>query len=335
MMIGAGAHLDEAISDGHTSLHFSSAKGCCQVMAALIEAGANVNSRGPAGITPLYAAAWEGKVAAVTVLLRAEADPLLTRVDPSGRLFTPLDAAAQNGHADVVHELVRLVGMGGLGGASAGERALRLSGQHRHLNVMAILTTAGVVDTGSALCGAAGFGNEACMKFLLKQEQKGKQGKSRGRAYADAQDNVGRTPLLLSIAGCRSSSPRIVRLLINAGADTASAVLLTNSTKLVMRNITPLATTEFYLRERKVEGKDATKEQMHQLQAIRRLLLRVEAVHADSWVWPNRALESILATKVMAKAKTSSNTATPLAAVLPTLRLTATRRGALLAALFR
>lgn len=121
------------------------------------------------------------KVVAITVLLRAKADPLWTR-DPSGRFFTPLDAATRNGHSGVVRELIRPVGMGGLRGASADEKALRLAGQHRHSTVMAVLTDAGLVDTGRALRGAAGFGDEASAKFLLKQEQKRRGGNSRGRA---------------------------------------------------------------------------------------------------------------------------------------------------------
>lgn len=46
-------------------------------MAALIEAGANVNaSAGPGGSTPMYAAAWEGTLAAIAILLFG---PRLTR----------------------------------------------------------------------------------------------------------------------------------------------------------------------------------------------------------------------------------------------------------------
>lgn len=33
----------------------------------------------------------------------------------------------------------------------------------------------------------------------------------------------------------------------------------------------------------------ATEEYLHRLEAIRRLLLRVEAVHAVSWLWPSDA----------------------------------------------
>lgn len=39
------------------------------------------------------------------------------------------------------------------------------------------------------------------------------------------------------------------------------------------------------LREKTLLGENATKEQLNGLEGIRRLLLRVEAVHATSWLW--------------------------------------------------
>ena len=49
---------------------------------------------------------------AVKVLIRAKADPLLT-TSQSGKTFVPLDVAAQDGHIEVVRELVQKHGIEG------------------------------------------------------------------------------------------------------------------------------------------------------------------------------------------------------------------------------
>lgn len=138
--------------------------------------------------------------------------------------------------------------------------------------------------------------------------------------------------MLISFAGCRSCPPKIVRLPIDAEADATSAVRLTDLKRLVSvtTRLSP-ATMTFYLREQRVDGKDAPKEQMHQLQAVRYLMLGAEVAHAVSWAWPNHAPDSsILVAEGMTRANMSSKTKSPLTTMLPTLRLRATRRGALL-----
>lgn len=151
-------------------------------MKALLEAGANPNSRGLCQDTPLvYAAAGGGHLEAVRVL-RANADPVLAVVEePGGRaaqkFYAPLDLAAMGGHADVVRELILQVGVDGCGGESRGAQALGLAAANCFSNcadVMAILT-AGVVDTGEALCNAARRGNEEAVRFLLQRHQQSKK----------------------------------------------------------------------------------------------------------------------------------------------------------------
>lgn len=63
----------------------------------------------------------------------------------------PLDAAAENGHSDVARELIQQCGIDGCGGDTRGVSALKLAAQQQHLDFMALLTGAGVVDTGAAL----------------------------------------------------------------------------------------------------------------------------------------------------------------------------------------
>lgn len=60
-------------------------------------------------------------------------------------------------------------GIEGCGGASGGVDALNPAAQDQHLEVMATLTNAGVVDTGVALLAAAENGREGAVKFLLQQ----------------------------------------------------------------------------------------------------------------------------------------------------------------------
>ncbi|CAN0364149.1 unnamed protein product, partial [Ectocarpus sp. 8 AP-2014] len=109
MLVDAGAPV-EAATTQHlcTPLHFAADNGCAASVTTLLKAGAHVNSRRSDGATPLYTAAWKGNVDAARLLLLAKADPLLTTVpDPSGKTFLPLDAAAENGHPEVVNELIR------------------------------------------------------------------------------------------------------------------------------------------------------------------------------------------------------------------------------------
>lgn len=85
---------------GHTPLHLAAGEGFCEGMVALIDVGANVNSRLNNGATPLHLSASCGKLEAVNILLWAKANPLL----PVG-ISLPFDVAAQEGHLGVMHEL--------------------------------------------------------------------------------------------------------------------------------------------------------------------------------------------------------------------------------------
>ncbi|CAB1113190.1 unnamed protein product [Ectocarpus sp. CCAP 1310/34] len=332
MLVEAGAPV-EATTTQHlcTPLHYAADNGCAASVTTLLEAGANLNSRRSDGATPLYTAAWKGNVDAARLLLLAKADPLLTTVpDPSGRTFLPLDAAAENGHPEVVNELIRQVGIDGCGGSSGGVRALQQAAQFKNLNIMVILTNAGVVDTGLALVVAAGYGGETPLKFLLEQARARKTMDE--AAYVNTRDRGGVTPLLWGIQHYR---PRVVRLLVEAGADTTSPVAVRNQLGGDDVSITPLGLTMNPVRDKvKVVGRGpASPEQLHKLEAIRRLLLRVEAVHAVSWLWP-----SDISTITRAAARgTDRTTAISTAVTLPMLvtRRRARGRKVPLAALLR
>lgn len=334
ILVDAGANIEGQTSDGCTPLHVAAYEGHPEVMRVLIEAGANPNSRIADGSTPMYSAAFKGHTEAVRILIRAKASPRFVVTSPSGNRFVPLDMAAQYGHSGVVRELLREHGIRGCAGETGGIRALRGAAQEQHVGVMAMLAEAGVADAGGqALVVAAEFGCEASVKFLIGLQEKRREA-DRVAYVSDTLDPFGRTPVLSSIdvSPERSCSPRIVRMLIDAGAATSAVARITNMLGQVEFNDTPLGITERILRERKIYGRDATAKQLHKLEAVRRLLLRVAAVRAASWLWP-RDRSGVLAL-AGGKGK-SAKTETPLATMLPVLRQRARRHTALLAPLFR
>ncbi|CAM9239848.1 unnamed protein product [Ectocarpus sp. 13 AM-2016] len=334
ILVDAGADIEGQTSDGCTPLHVAAYEGHPVVMRVLIEAGANPNSRISDGSTPMYSAAFKGHTEAVRILIRAKANPRFVVTSPSGNSFVPLDMAAQYGHAGVVRELLREHGIRGCAGVTGGVRALRGAAKEQHVGVMAILAEAGVADAGGqALVVAAEFGREASVKFLIGLQEKRREA-ARVSYVSDTHDPYGRTPVLsgIDVSPERSCSPRIVRMLIDAGAATSGVARITNMLGEVAFNGTPLSITERILRERKMYGQDATVEQLRKLEAVRRLLLQVAAVRAVSWLWPSDCSDTLALPEGKA---TASKAETPLAMILPALRRRTRKRTALLAPLFR
>ena len=337
-LVEAGADLEAQDTAGCRPLHLAADEGHSEVMAALIEAGANIDSCTRDGQTPLFVAASQGQMIAVKELLQAGANSLLGAT-LSGIDFLPLDSAAFGGHSCVVRELIEQRGIQGCGGGSGGVHALRVAASRPHVGVMVILMDSGVVDTGIALVSAAEWAHEAAVKFLLQRRRL--EGSPAGLiGYVNSCDEYGVTPLFRSISFGEDSngvlqliSPRIVQLLVDAGADTTKALRATDAEGIVFNCGTPLAYTIQNLRRKEAGEKDLTTEQLHRLEAVRRLLLRVEAVRAVSWQWH---IDASVAKRVgrggMSKAETSSP---PLRLVLPILRRRVKRRGLVLSTIFR
>lgn len=344
-LVKAGAEVDVKTSCGLTPLHYASQKGCCsEVVAVLIEAGASVDSRDREGWTPLNLAASGGHLDDLKQLLRANANPLLAGIDSEGCELVPLDSAARFGHLEVVRELIRQVGIEGCGGDSGGLSALENAAENGHVDIMAMLADAGVVDTGKVLVNAARQSWEAEVKFLLQRRQlEGSPTDLVG--YVHSLDEYDATPLFNTIDGFDNSSDsphhlisaRVVRLLIDAGADTSAAVRVMNEagSEDVYFDGTPLAFTIDCLANKRVGGeKGATEEQMFRLEAVRRLLLRVEAVHAVSWLWHKEPIMvGCAAGGPNVTARETSASGAQMASMLPILRR---RRGTvILGPLFR
>lgn len=339
VLLSAGAYMESTTSSlNSTSLHLAAQRGHLEVVRELINAGANTNCRRSDGATPLISAATKGHVRIIRELLRAKADPLLVMGDPPpGHTYSPLDVGAQHGHPGVVRELIEQVGIERCGGPSGGRNALFLAAHEEGLESMALLADAGVVDadTGAILHHTVEYGREKAVKFLIQQRGGGTTDTG---PYVNRKDYLGMPTLLKSIYGdipTKLAQPRIVRLLVDAGADTSSAVLLTgNLTGNALGggfdfNDTPLAATNRIIRAKK--GAGDPEKQKHRLEAIRRLLLQVPAVHAVSWVWPSGVTRNGHA----AAEGTLSPLGTTLLGTLPVLRRRARRRGAVLAPLFR
>ena len=332
MLMEAGADLEAASDLGGTPLHVAAENGHSQVMSVLVESGANLNSRTVKGATPLCLAAREGRVDAVQMLLHAKADPLLASRDETALAKSPLEIAVIFGHSEVVRELIQQVGIEGCGGESGGIVALAAATLAQRVDIMATLTSAGVVDNGESLVWAARLGKEASAKFLLQQLE----GKTSNNGPCVNDRVYLGEPLIRAIGfgGSSSPSPRIVRLLVDAGADTASAVAITSGGVFgpVLFEKTPMTVATGMLRDKKIGEEDATAEQLHKLERIRRLLLQVEAAHAVSFLWPSDTPFVVPTAEGTRKTKTAS---TPLRMMLPLLRRGAGARRVLLATLFR
>lgn len=338
LLLEAEADVEAITEEGGTPLHHAIARGNPHVAKLLIEAGANVDARQPSGQTPLYLACSAGDVESVTALLRGNADPLLATTDSSsGIRFTPLEAAAAKGHSKTVLELIQHVGIEGCGGESGGgvERALDCAAHHQHVNVMAVLMGAGVVDTGSALRTALLNGREGSVKFLLQQQTEENIGPYVNNSGIDGFE----MPLLFCIMSVvphkvliRAS--RTARLLVGAGANPSAAAPATNPGGIVSSHRTPITMVAFHLAQKKFDGKAIPEEQLHALEAIRRVMLQAEAIRALSWLWPSDVPIDVHTAEGTRGVMTTS---TPLTLMVPIMRRRAGRaaRVVLLRALFR
>ena len=334
-LVRAGADTEARRDNDATPLHMAVQNGHLQVMKALIKGGANVDSRMADRRTPLALAARDGRLGAVRELLRAKANPFLSIQQVCGGEIVPLDTAAAAGHSDVVRELIQELGLGGCSGPRGGQTTLTAAAIGQNVDIMDILTSAGMVDDMQALYHATARGKEKSVKFLLQQRQK-ENGSLFG--YVNNPDPRGVTALsgIFDAAFCGlPCSPKVLRLLVEAHADTTSVICLPIKESASHKG-TPLALVNRCLREKKEGGKATTKEQLGRLEGVRRLLLQVNAVHATSWLWGKGAPYIRRPVQYAGRtATTAAVTGTSLAATLPVLRLRATRHGVLVAPLLR
>jgi ankyrin repeat protein len=182
--LDAGAEVDARGPDGQTAMHFSAESDSSAIVSELIDRGATVNARSADGQSPLHRAAAAGAVEALRVILNSgsfvdqtddkgwtglyrasEAGRLNTvellldagaEVDPPSGSPTPLAAAVQQGHQDVVERLLKAganptLNRGGLTvretGASASNSALIIASETPERNECLKL----LLSTGAAI----------------------------------------------------------------------------------------------------------------------------------------------------------------------------------------
>lgn len=201
LLVESGAEIEASTWMGATPLHVASDEGHSEVVRALCEAGADVDTRKADRSTPLISAVIRGHANSTRELLRAKANPLSVKPNAVGKNFTPLDAAALHGRAEVTRELITQVSIiRGCAGPSGGVDALEVAAQGQHVEILAMLTGAGVVDPGIALNVAADCGHEAAVKFLLQAQSHIKRRITTGQAsYVNILDAHGASPLIGSI----------------------------------------------------------------------------------------------------------------------------------------
>jgi ankyrin repeat protein len=103
-LLKAGAKTDLANHNGATPLWLAATHGDAAVIQALLKGGADANEQLPLGRRPLMLAARSGSVATVRALLDRGADVNATETE---RGTTALMQAADQGHADVLQELLK------------------------------------------------------------------------------------------------------------------------------------------------------------------------------------------------------------------------------------
>eukprot|EP00903_Cladosiphon_okamuranus_P012471 g11679.t1 len=137
----------------------------------------------------------------------------------------------------------------------------------------------------------------------------------------------------------------IMELLIKAAVVDTGVALLTaaacgpdddcNGSGMVVIHYTPQALAEFSPRCKTMGGTETTEKRLHGLEAARRLLMRVEAVHAVPWLRAEGVASVTHAAAEGGRGGATTTIATPLTSVLPILRRRAGRPRVLLSALHR
>lgn len=309
-----------------TPLMHGAYHGSPQVIEALLKGGANVWVVADGGFTALHVASQQGTITAARLLLRAGADLHATA---SGG-YSALHVASGNGHVAVMRVLIEAGANINARLPSTGETPLYTAATKGHVGSIKMLLFAKAnalfvtIDSGmkaTPLDVAAHYGHANVVRELLQQLGiKGCGGHHAGRNAFTANIN-GRC------------SPRIAQLLVDAGMDTATPIRIALAPGgRVYEDALLLDHANRRLRENNIGGRDATQEQLTGLEGIRRLLMRVEAVHAVSWLWSADSASTARAARAARKCKTPSPSVVN---TLPILRRRAAKPGLLLRPMFR
>ena len=120
--------------EGGTPLHVSAKHGCINMAEVLIHYGADVNAKNEGHITPFHKAARHGSIEMMELLL-ANGGDLDAQCVPPVR-FTPLFIAAKENHLDAVTFLLE---RGAFPDSGYGMRAIHFAVRHGNLEMLQIL----------------------------------------------------------------------------------------------------------------------------------------------------------------------------------------------------
>lgn len=279
LLVSSGARLQAVDKEGRTPLLVATAYGMVQAVDVLARRGSDVNFRASDGLTPLHCAVRQKRLDIVKVLLHARAD-LTLRFDK----LTPLESALSLDSMDIADEIMRCANLDNhLGNVIfKGEEVLQAVAFNDVPGAIPQIFNAGVRDTdGVALCLAVSKRSESCVKALLKQYSDSHFRHAQRYVNGARIDGVGW--LSHALRGDKPSA-RIVRLLVNAGADTTSTI----GSKWEGRPAFESNPTQCVATALEADSKEPGVEEAHlwQLKRILQLFHQVPAVHATSWLWP-------------------------------------------------
>ena len=184
------------------------------------------------------------------------------------------DKAAADGNCDGIRAMLSL-GLDLCGGISRGVKAMGQAASKGHVEVMQILTDAGVKDTGTCFVIATQRTKRDAIRFLMKQYE------------LDSLDHIEAStgPALLTVCiknhDLSGFCVKLVRWLIDTGADSSKPLVCSLGTTMPGLDFgTP----------RMILGREIAEYSLGEvpptLTAIDRLLQQEEAVHAKSFLWP-------------------------------------------------
>jgi len=147
LLLQHGADVDAAThGDQDTALHLSTLHGFDDVVQQLLEAGADIDAQNIDGSTALHIAAEAGDLQLVQLLVGAEAD--VNVQDWGGE--TALILAAQQGHTEVVRKLLSAGAIAETAACSDGYRALHHAAMQGHLTITNLLLAK---EAAESCCG--------------------------------------------------------------------------------------------------------------------------------------------------------------------------------------
>jgi ankyrin repeat protein len=212
-LLKEGADVTLADDTGNVAIHQAAGRGRGEMVCLLLSRfKAELNVRGPHGMTPLLLALTQGHAGIVKYLLEAGADATLA--DEAGH--AALHQAAGRGHGETVRLLLSHSKAELNVKSQRGMTPLLLALSGGHAEVVKYLLEAGADvtladETGAtALYQAAGRGNGAIVRLLL----------SHSKAELNVKGQRRMTPLLLALS---RGYAEVVKYLLEAGADVTLA----------------------------------------------------------------------------------------------------------------